>query len=84
MSVDIPADLECEIKQFAQQRRITHVEAVIRFIETGLSLGKQTPRTSIEAGLGLFGSPEDAALIDEVVAIAYEARRRPPKPETTL
>jgi hypothetical protein len=28
-------------------------------------------------GLGLFGSPEDAALLDEVVAIAYEERRRP-------
>ena len=28
-------------------------------------------------GLDLFGSPEDAALLDEVVAIAYEERRRP-------
>ena len=84
MSVDIPADIVREIEQFAQQRRITHDEAIIRLIETGLSLGKQTPRTPLEAGLGLFGSPEDAALIDEVVSIAYEERRRPPKPETTL
>lgn len=30
-----------------------------------------------EQGLGLFGSPEDAALLDQVVAIAYEERRRP-------
>jgi len=30
-----------------------------------------------QQGLGLFGSPEDAALLDEVVAIAYEERRRP-------
>jgi hypothetical protein len=30
-----------------------------------------------EQGLGLFGSPEDAALLDEVVAFAYEERRRP-------
>jgi hypothetical protein len=30
-----------------------------------------------EQGLGLFGSPEDAALLDEVVSIAYEERRRP-------
>jgi Arc/MetJ-type ribon-helix-helix transcriptional regulator len=30
-----------------------------------------------EQGLGLFSSPEDAALIDEVVSIAYEERRRP-------
>jgi hypothetical protein len=33
--------------------------------------------TVIEQGFGLFGSPEDAALLDEVVAIAYEERRRP-------
>ncbi|MGA3024475.1 MAG: hypothetical protein ABSF98_06885 [Bryobacteraceae bacterium] len=36
------------------------------------------PRPSVfEQGLGLFGSPEDAALLDEVVSIAYEERRRP-------
>jgi hypothetical protein len=34
-------------------------------------------QTIFEQGLGLFGSPEDAALLDEVVAIAYEERRRP-------
>ena len=29
-----------------------------------------------EEGLGMFGSPEDAALLDEVVAMAYADRRR--------
>ena len=33
--------------------------------------------TVFEEGLGLFGSPEDAALLDEVVQLAYEERRRP-------
>lgn len=33
--------------------------------------------TVYEQGLGLFGSPEDAALLDEVVELAYEERRRP-------
>jgi len=33
--------------------------------------------TIFEQGLGLFGSPEDAALLDEVVQLAYEERRRP-------
>jgi hypothetical protein len=28
-------------------------------------------------GLGLFGSPEDAAVLNEVVAIALEERRGP-------
>jgi hypothetical protein len=38
----------------------------------------ETP-TVFEQGLGLFSSPEDAALIDEVVSLAYTERRRPPK-----
>src|SRR5580658_437620 len=37
-----------------------------------------------EQGLGLFGSPEDAALLDEIVSIAYEERRRQTKPVPTL
>jgi hypothetical protein len=33
--------------------------------------------TVFERGLGLFGSPEDSSLLDEVVSLAYEERRRP-------
>ncbi len=33
--------------------------------------------TVFEQGLGLFGSPEDAALINDVVSLAYAERRRP-------
>jgi hypothetical protein len=44
----------------------------------------QSGATVFEQGLGLFGSPDDAALIDEVVHIAYEERRRPPRPSATL
>jgi len=40
--------------------------------------------TVFEQGLGLFGSPEDAALLDEVVSIAYEERRHPTKPVPAL
>lgn len=41
-----------------------------------------TPRVEVspavfEQGLGLFGNPEDAALLDEVVQLAYEERRLP-------
>jgi hypothetical protein len=41
-------------------------------------------KTVFERGLGLFGSAEDAALLDEVVAIAYEERRRPASPTNVL
>jgi hypothetical protein len=37
----------------------------------------QPEATVFEQGLGLFGSPEDAAILDEVVQLAYEERRRP-------
>jgi len=37
----------------------------------------QSNATVFEQGLGLFGCPEDAALLDEVVELAYEERRRP-------
>lgn len=40
--------------------------------------------TVFEQGLGLFGSPEDAALMDEVVDLAYEERRRPSRPAPAL
>lgn len=42
------------------------------------------PATIFEQGLGLFGSKEDAALLDEVVQEAYEERRRPSRPVPAL
>jgi hypothetical protein len=41
-------------------------------------------QTVFEQGLGLFGSPEDTALLDEVVAIVYEERRRPTSPSDVI
>ena len=38
----------------------------------------QPEPTVFEKGLGLFGSPEDSALIDDVVRIAYEERKALP------
>jgi len=37
-----------------------------------------------EQGLGLFGSPEDSALLDEVVSMAYQERHRPSRREPSL
>lgn len=85
MSSDIPSNIECGIQRFAQEQHITHDEAVLRLIETGLSVRNPVAsKTVFEQGLGLFGSPEDASLLDEVVSIAYEERRRPSKPVPTL
>ncbi len=76
MSLDIPSNIEREIEHFARQQQITTDEAAIRLIERGLSLGKHARKTSAVRGLGLFSSAEDSAIIDEVVAMAYEERRR--------
>ncbi len=46
--------------------------------------GRTDAQTVFEQGLGLFGSPEDASLLDEVVHIAYEERRRPSGPSSVL
>ena len=47
--------------------------------------GTSQPKATVfEQGLGLFGSPEDAALLDEVVQLAYEERRRSSSPSNTL
>lgn len=83
MSLDLPTEIEHDIQRFAQQEHITRDEAVLRLIETGLSVKKPVAKTIFEQGLGLFGSPEDSALLDEVVCIAYEERRRPSKTEPT-
>lgn len=40
--------------------------------------------TVFEQGLGLFGSPADSSLLDEVVRMAYEERRRPGRPSVSL
>ena len=40
--------------------------------------------TVFEQGLGLFGSPADASLLDEVVRMAYEERGRPARPSSSL
>jgi hypothetical protein len=42
---------------------------------------KHLPQTQVmsvaEQGLGMFSSPEDAKLLDEVVEMAYAERKRP-------
>jgi hypothetical protein len=79
MSVDIPSSIERDIQRFAQEEQISQEEAVLRLIQTGLIARNPSPKTVFEQGLGLFGSPEDSALLDEVVSLAYEERRRPAK-----
>lgn len=67
-----------EIEQAINGLKPQDWEELCAWIEQKRSAGKgRIEPTVIEQGLGLFGSPEDAALLDEVVQLAYEERRRP-------
>lgn len=64
-----------------------YFEAEIRFgevVKRGEEASEPGGGTISAQGLGLFSSPEDAALLDEVVSIAYQERRRPTKPLPAL
>jgi hypothetical protein len=54
------------------------LEDIERAID-GLKPQELAKQTVLEQGLGLFGSPEDAKLLDEVVDLAYEERGGPVK-----
>ena len=74
ITLDLPPQVEQAYRAEAKARGLS-LDAVIR--ETLITAH---PKSVFEQGLGLFGNIEDAALLDEVVAIAYEERRRPTKP----
>ena len=73
INLNLPPQIEQAYRAEAQARGVS-LEEILHEV-----LIERRPKTVFEQGLGLFGSPEDAALLDEVVAIAYEERRRPAK-----
>lgn len=78
VTLDLPPQIEKAYLAEAQARGLP-IDAVVTEV---LIAGR--PKTVFEQGLGLFGSREDAALLDEIVSIAYEERRRPAKPSSAL
>jgi len=73
VTLDLPPHIEQAYLAEARARGLS-LDAVVREV-----LIARHPKTVFEQGLGLFGSAEDSALLDEVVSIAYEERRRPTK-----
>lgn len=76
----LPNNIEQGVQQFAQERHISQDEAVLLLLQTGLQHVPATTQAEhgknpAEELIGLFSSDEDAALMDEVVALAYEGRR---------
>jgi hypothetical protein len=79
VTLDLSPQVEMAYIAAAKARGLP-VDAVVREILIAAQPARSVGETVFEQGLGLFGSPEDAALIDEVVSIAYEERRRPANP----
>jgi hypothetical protein len=91
MTITLSPEQEQAVRAAIRAGRVASIE---EFIDRALAylpredgspaLSLPDAGTVFEQGLGLFGSPEDAALLDEVVSIAYEERRRPSRRGETL
>jgi hypothetical protein len=82
MNLRFKPETEAKLAAYAAAQGIsvdTYLEALV---EKGLPGAGYA--TVFEQGLGLFGSPEDAALLDEVVSLAYQERRRPSRSSDAL
>ncbi len=80
VTLQLPSQVEKAYLAEAQARGLSLDAVVSEVLIAGQpDMGKTKPVSAsvFEQGLGLFGSPEDAALLDGVVAIAYAERRRP-------
>ena len=91
MTIKLSPEQEQAVREAIRAGQITSVEELIQRAIAGLSKRSETIAASspasgsvFEQGLGLFGSPEDAALLDEVVSVAYQERHRPSKREPNL
>ena len=84
MMITLNPDQEQAIRNAIRAGRIASIDEFIEHAIAALPKDPESseappPSTVFEQGLGLFGGPEDTALLDEVVSIAYQERRRPSK-----
>lgn len=79
VTLDLPPHVGEAYLAEAQARGMPLVD-LVRQVLMARQPSLSTSGTVFDRGLGLFGSPEDTALLEEVVTIAYEERRRPTSP----
>jgi hypothetical protein len=80
LTIDLPDERTAALSAKAEACGVSQEEYVRQVLEHELA----ATATLFEQGLGLFGSPEDSALLDEVVSIAYAERRRPTSPAASI
>jgi hypothetical protein len=84
MILHVSQQTEARLTEEARRQGIS-VDALIERLMNERTASDPGPKGAAEAptvfdqGLGLFSSSENAALIDEVVLLAYAERRRPTK-----
>ena len=83
MSLNSVQEIERAIKALPPQE-LARLYAWLDEHRPPQAISDKSDSTVFEQGLGLFGSPDDAALVDEVVQMAYEDRRRPSRPFPAL
>jgi hypothetical protein len=86
MTITLTPTQEAAVRAAIRAGQVGSVEEFLDRAVADLPKGNEavTTQSVFEQGLGLFGSPEDAALLDEVVSIAYEERHRPSKRKPSL
>lgn len=70
----LPPDVEQGVEMFAGRHHISHDEAIVRLLESGLEHEQSMAKIN-----GLSGMPmtdEDARVVDDAVSIAMDARRQ--------
>lgn len=73
LTLELPPNVEKRYLAEARARGVELDQLVLEMLISN-SPGAQSP---IQQGLGLFGSAEDSALLDEAVSIALDDRRTP-------
>jgi hypothetical protein len=85
MSIEIhQPELERRLRERIHRDGFHDVDELLTKALDALSEKEAAGWTLFEQGFGLFGSPEDSALLDEVVSMAYEERRRPSQRQLAL
>jgi hypothetical protein len=89
MTITLNPEQEQAVRAAIRSGQVASVEELIDRAIAGLRRQRKAEapasgRQIAEQGLGLFGSPEDAALLDEVVSLAYAERSRPSRREPAL
>jgi hypothetical protein len=84
MTITLTPNQEEAVRAAIRAGQVASVDELIDRALADLSQKDALAPNAAEQGLGLFSSPDDTALMDEVVSLAYAGRRRPSQRKPTL